>query len=434
MTARDPLSLAVYRGATGLLTPLAHGLLMARRARGKEHPERMGERTGRPGLARPEGPLIWMHGASVGELNSLLPIVAHYRAHGYEVLVTTGTVTSAEVASRTLAAGAIHQFVPLDTPGFVDRFLRHWRPDIGLIAESEIWPNLIVAARGAGTHLALLNARMSERSFRRWQRMPRLIGALLGRFEICLAQSAPDAARLTALGAPRVASVGNLKYDVPAPEAAAPALAALGAAIAGRPVLLAASTHEGEEAIVAEAHRIAANAVPGLLTIIAPRHPPRGPAIETLLQAYGLRVLRRRSAGAGALLPAPDTDIYVADTIGEMGILYRLAPAAFIGRSLGASGGQNPIEPAKLGAAILHGPAVRNFADVYQALGAAGGAITVRDAPAFARTAVRLLIEPSHREAVTTAARQTVEASSGAIARTLAELEPLLASAHLGRA
>jgi 3-deoxy-D-manno-octulosonic-acid transferase len=427
---RKPISVRAYGGVSRLLYPAVQPLLARRRKRGKEDGERLGERKGEASQPRPPGVLAWLHGASVGELISLLPIAEHLRARGIGVLVTSGTVTSAEVARRRLPEGAIHQYIPLDLPAYVARFLAHWQPDIGVFAESELWPNLIHQAQARGTHLVIVNARMSERSHRRWKRFPAFITSMLSRFELALAQTEADAGRLRELGAPRVHAIGNLKYDVMPPPADPGRLAALKAAVAGRPLLVAASTHAGEEEAVAEAHKIAAARVPHLLTIIAPRHPQRGEEAAAACFRAGVTVCRR-SEGA---LPDAHTGIYVADTIGELGLFYRLGRIAFLGGSFISHGGQNPIEPAKLGNAILHGPHVHNFTEVYAALAGAHGAFQVRDAAALGEAVARLLVETSHLDTMAANAARKVDEMSGAIQRTIDALDPLIIQAQLERA
>jgi 3-deoxy-D-manno-octulosonic-acid transferase len=426
---KRPMSVGAYRlasQAVGLAAPL---LLERRKRRGKEDPNRMAERRGVPGLPRPEGILVWMHGASVGEVVSLLPIVEHFIGLGVGVLVTSGTVTSAEVAARRLPKGAIHQYIPLDVPAYLKRFLDHWQPNIGLFAESELWPNLIHEAQARGTHLAIVNARMSERSHRRWQKMPNFIGSMLSRFELVLAQSDADADRVRSLGAPRVLTMGNLKYDVLPPPADDARLSALSSAVAGRPLLLAASTHAGEEAILADVHAFLKRSIPKLLTVIAPRHPARGEELAAELASRDLRVIRR----APGDLPQADTEIYLADTIGEMGLYYRLGGVVFMGGSLVRHGGQNPIEPAKLGNAILFGPHVHNFTDVYAALVDARGAFEVSDAEALKAAVHRLLTDVQLRSRMAEEAEAKVTSLSGAIARTIGQLEPMLMQAMLER-
>ncbi|MGI6247147.1 MAG: 3-deoxy-D-manno-octulosonic acid transferase [Pseudochelatococcus sp.] len=419
--------LAAYRLATTALSPFL-GMLLAYRARhGKEEPARRGERRGVPGRERPPGPLAWLHGASVGETVSLLPVVERLTRQGFTVLVTSGTVTSARLLAARLPGRALHQYIPLDVPAYMDRFLDYWRPDLVLIAESEIWPNALTGIRERGVPVLLLNARMSERSFRRWQRLPATAGAMLRHFDLCLAQSAADGERLERLGAPRVVVAGNIKYDVPAPPANPATVATLSAIVGERPVWIAGSTHPGEDELILEAHRLLTPAYPALLTIIAPRHPERGADIAALAAARNLPA-GLRSAG---VLPERHFAVHVADTIGELGLFYRLAPVAFIGGSLVPHGGQNPIEPAKLGTAILHGPHVRNFADVYAALDQAGGAWPVDSAETLAGAVYALLSQPAQARAMTRAAAATVNALGGAVETTMQAIDPYILHMHL---
>ncbi|MEA2929145.1 MAG: 3-deoxy-D-manno-octulosonic-acid transferase [Hyphomicrobiales bacterium] len=426
---RLPWTLRAYRGLASAATPIAPMVLANRLRRGKEHPQRLAERRGESKIARPSGPLIWAHGASVGEMLAVIPLVEGLRARNFNVLVTSGTVTSARLAEERLPEGAIHQFVPLDAPTFTERFLAHWRPNLGLFAESDLWPNLIVGASQRGIPLILVNGRLSERSFTRWRYLPSAIGALLSRFDLCLAQSEGDAERYSELGAPRLSVTGNLKLDVPAPPVDAGKLAAMRAAVRERPMLAAASTHAGEEAVILDAHRRLRQSFPGLLTIIAPRHPERGAGVFEIATATGLNPVSR-SCGE---LPTRGTDVYIADTMGELGLIYRLAPIVFIGGSLVRHGGQNPIEAAKLGAAILHGPHVWNFSEIYSALDEARGAEEVLDVN---RLTVRIgswLTDPAARKQVADAGLATVEELGGALKRTLAAIEPYLMQLDLER-
>jgi 3-deoxy-D-manno-octulosonic-acid transferase len=422
-----PAALRAYRLLSAAVTPLAP-LFLARRLRhGKEHGARLGERRGESGMKRPPGALVWVHGASVGEIVSVLPLIERLRARGIGVLVTSGTVTSGDLAEQRLPPDVIHQFVPLDTPRFVRRFIEHWRPGLALFVEQDLWPNLMIETARRGVPLILINGRLSEASFQRWRRLPDTIASLLGRFDLCLARTPADGARFSELGAPRVVTSGNLKLDVPAPPADARALAALRSAIAGRPVIAAASTHAGEEAAMIDAQRRLRKNFPGLLTLIAPRHPERGVSVAQIAGAAELKTAVR-SYGE---LPDASTEIYVADTMGELGLIYRLAPIVFIGGSLIPHGGQNPIEAAKLGAAILHGPHVGNFAEIYAALDAAHGAEPVADATRLTGAIGRLLSYPQARAQVAENARATVEAQSGALERTLQSLEPYLTQLQL---
>jgi 3-deoxy-D-manno-octulosonic-acid transferase len=422
-----PLMIA-YRTLTRGVSPFAPLLLYWRRRLGKEDPGRMRERLGFAGQSPGGKPVAWLHGASVGEGLALMPLVERLAERGFEVLVTTGTVTSASVIGRRLPAGAVHQYAPLDTPLFWRRFLDHWRPSLVLLAESELWPNMIDAAAARGTPIILVNARLSERSFRRWLKAPRAIGDLLSRIDLCLAQTQEDAGRLVHLGAPRVQVAGNLKYDASAPPAPAGQLATISALIGSRPVWVAASTHEGEERIAMEVHRALAGRFP-LITIVAPRHPERGPAIAAMARAAGIET-GLRSAGDEI---GPRTTFYIADTVGEMGLFYRLASVVFLGKSLAAGGGQNPIEPAKLGCAILHGPQVANFAEVYRELDRAGGAMEVGDADTLARALAMLFSDSAHLRQMARAASDAVDSFTGATGNIIGALEPYLMQMRMER-
>ncbi|HWE77679.1 MAG TPA: 3-deoxy-D-manno-octulosonic acid transferase [Pseudolabrys sp.] len=422
MTAPLPRALQAYRLALSAAAPLTPLLLRQRLVRGKEIDERLCERRGEGKLPRPDGPLVWLHAASVGEVMSVLPLIERISDRGLTMLVTSGTVTSSEIAAQRMPPGVIHQFVPLDVPSFVERFLDRWRPQLALFVESDLWPNLLIETARRDVPLVLLNARLSERSFRRWQRLPQFIGHLLQGFDLCLARTRADAERLTQLGGRKVVVSGNLKLDVPAPPADAPALAALQDAVGSRPVMAAASTHPGEDELVIAAHKRLRADMPGLLTLIAPRHPERGPQIAALASAAGLTAAVRSESA----LPNAATDIYVADTMGELGLLYRLTPVVFIGGSLIPHGGQNPIEAAKLGTAIVHGPHVANFQELYAELDAANGAELVADGDRLAATLGALLTQPILRERMARAGHDVVEALGGALERTMQGLEPYL--------
>jgi 3-deoxy-D-manno-octulosonic-acid transferase len=422
MSGRLPAALRTYRLLSVAATPLVPLFLARRLKRGKEHRVRLSERRGESRMTRPSGPLVWLHGASVGELLSVLPLIERIAKREITVLVTSGTVTSGGLAEQRLPRGVIHQFVPIDVPRFVRRFLDHWQPDLALFVESDLWPNILIETSRRAVPMILINARLSENSFHRWRYLPNSIGNLLKRLDLCLAGTPGDAERLGELGAPRIVTTGNLKLDVPAPPADPAKLKALLDAMAARPAIAAASTHDGEEAAMIAAHRRLRANFPRLLTLIAPRHPERGPAVAEIAKAAGLKAALR-SRGE---LPNFQTDIYVADTVGELGILYRVAPVVFIGGSLVGHGGQNPIEAAKLGAAILHGPHVWNFAEIYSALDEAHGAEPVANEDRLTATLGALLGQPAARASVAHAARATVEQLGGALERTLQSLDPYL--------
>ncbi|MGF1659723.1 MAG: 3-deoxy-D-manno-octulosonic acid transferase [Rubrimonas sp.] len=381
--ARRSALLGLYLGLSRIAAPAARLLLARRLTRGKEEAARLPERIGAASAPRPEGRLVWLHGASVGEgLAALALIERMARARpDLRFLLTTGTATSARLIGPRLPESATHQYAPLDALAFVERFLRHWRPDLCARVDSELWPATLWASARTGAPLALVNARVSAASARGWGRARGMAAALLSRFDAILAQDGESAERLAGLGAPRqrLRIGGSLKASVAPPEADPQALAALRAALGGRPVWLAASTHPGEEALAFAAHRAAREAAPGLALIVAPRHPERGAEIAALARAHGLEATRR-SAGEGP----EGAEVHVADTLGEMGLWYRLAPVAFMGGSTGSLGGHNPYEAAALGALILRGPDVAAFREAYGALSAAGASVEIGDAAALA--------------------------------------------------
>src|SRR6266849_96632 len=415
-----PIPLSAYRIVTAAGTALAPRLLERRLARGKENPDRIAERRGEASAPRPLGPLVWVHGASVGEFVAVLPLVERIRARGFTVLMTTGTVTSAELAEKRLPPGALHQFIPLDMPSFVTRFLDYWHPGLALFVESDLWPNIILSTSARQIPMILVNGRMSEHSYGRWRYFPKTIETLLQRFDLCLVRSANDAERFCALGAPRISITGSLKFDVPALPVDAGKLAALTEATRGRIVVVAASTHPGEESVVVDVHRRLKITCPDLLTIIAPRHPERGPAVAEIASTAGLRpALRSRGAS-----PASDIDIHIFDTLGELGLIYQLAPIVFMGGSLVRHGGQNPIEAIKFGAAILHGPHVSNFDDIYEELDRTGAAVLVNDAGKLTMQIGAWIKDGAARQGTAERARHCVDKLGGALDLVLSALEP----------
>ncbi len=429
MASSLPMTLQLYRRASALAAPLVGPVVGRRLKQGKEDPARLGERRGIASMARPDGPLIWIHGASVGEVLAAAGLIERLREFNVRILLTSGTVTSAAIAAKRFPPDVIHQYVPFDSPRFVACFLDHWRPGLALFIESDLWPNLLLSSAERRIPMVLINGRMSQRSFPRWRRAYGTISTLLGCFDLCLAQSELDAERFSALGCPNVVTSGNLKLDVAAPPADPMRLDDLKAAVQQRNVVVAASTHPGEEEIIRDAHRRLAANIPSLLTVIVPRHPKRGVAIARMLATSGLRVALRSQNE----LPSAHTDIYVADTIGELGLFYRLAPVVFMGGSLVAHGGQNPIEAIKLGAAILHGPHVFNFTEIYHALDEAGGALRAEDDEQFVKLLGHLSSNPIARQRVVGAAERVMARLGGALGKTLGALEPYLLQLRLER-
>ena len=348
--------------------------LRERVAAGKEDKARLDERRGIASRSRPDGPLLWFHAASVGESVAILELVRRVleERDDAHVLVTTGTVTSADVMADRLPDRAIHHYAPLDAKTFVTAFLDHWRPDVAIWTESELWPTLVVETDKRAIPMLLLNARMSKASHDKWRFARGVVRNLLQRFDMALVQDDLTMGYLRRLGMPadRMKVLGTLKEGAAALPCDEADRDEMGKALAGRPVWLAASTHEGEEAIVLKAHRLAVRASPRLLLILVPRHPERGDEIAALLQSDKWRFTRRSTEDP----LSDDAEVYLADTMGEMGLWYRLAPISFVGGSMVAIGGHNPFEPAALGSAILHGPYVTNFVDIYQRLSSADAA------------------------------------------------------------
>ena len=414
-----PLGLAAWRLLTGALSPVARLLLRRRAARGKEDWTRLNERLGISGQARPDGRLVWVHGASVGESLSALPLIEKL-LESATVLVTSGTVTSAAMMNQRLPKGALHQFVPLDTPGAVARFLDHWKPDAGLFVESDLWPNLILGAAERGVKLALVNARISARSAERWSWARKSVATLLAGFDMVLTQDDEGAERFRKLGARNVEVVGSLKADAPVLAVDEDALAQLRQVIGPRPVLLAAQTHPGEDETILPAHDLLRARFPDLLTILVPRHTVRGADLEMLC---GARACKRRSTGEQI---SPQTAVYIADTMGELGLFYRLTPFCFLGGTLVPLGGHNVLEPAALHCAVLAGPHTNSSPRAYEAVLQAQGFGCIASSTDIAREAERLLGDPHAARAAGEAAARGAATLAGAVERTQTALRTML--------
>jgi 3-deoxy-D-manno-octulosonic-acid transferase len=420
-----PLTLLAYRTATSALTPVVPFFLARRASRGKEESARMSERLGHASRPRPEGHLVWIHGASVGESIAVLPLIdALLNAPGRSVLVTSGTVTSAQLMAQRLPRGALHQYAPVDLPSAAARFLDHWKPDAALFVDSEIWPNLICAARDRGVPMALVNGRMSARSFAGWGRVRHAAKSILSAYEICLAQDEQAAERFRLLGARNVQVAGSLKADAPPMPADTEKLEEMSRVVAGRPVFLAASTHQGEDETILPSHDALRRRFPDLLTVLVPRHPERGAEIAMLC---GARKTLRRSEGH---IPERETAIYIADTLGELGLFYRLTPFAFVGGSLVPHGGQNPLEPARLARAVLAGPHTENFALAYQAIFAEQGSGRINSSAEIVALAGRLLEDPAAAGRMGEAAERGAATLRGALEKTRLAVEAMLAHAR----
>jgi 3-deoxy-D-manno-octulosonic-acid transferase len=413
----------LYRALTTLGGPVIDALLRHRQRRGKEDATRLRERLGYPGLPRPPGPLIWTHGASVGEAKALLPLIKSIldQRPGLSILLTTGTVTSARVVAAALPKGAFHQFLPVDKPAAVRRFLDHWSPDLTLWSESDFWPNLMVAAGKRNKPMVLLNGRISDRSHASWRRHRGLAKRMLSGFSLCLGQTDRDARRLAEMGAPHVACLGNLKCAAPPDQANPETLGLARAALGPRPRWLAASTHAGEEALAGRVHAALKTRFPNLLTVIVPRHPDRADGVAEGLRAQGLTLVRRSEGW-----PDPETDILLGDSMGEMGLYYRLSPIVVMGKTLTKTGGQNPLEPALLDSALLWGAGMTNFRDMALRLRAAGAAREVADEASLAVALGELLARPDIVADMAKAAHLWAEGEGAVLGRVLDALSPYL--------
>lgn len=413
-----------YRCMTWCLTPFLPAWLRARVAKGKEDPLRLSERFGLTELARPEGALLWVHAASVGESKMILPMIkiildTNVNAH---VLITTGTVTSARLLENETLPRLLHHYLPFDHPRYVERFLSHWQPNLALWVESEFWPTMLMKA-GKLCPMILINGRISERSTGRWLIMRGFARQLMQNFAFATAASQEDAMRLKALGLQDVSAFGNLKFTAPPLSCDEQVLSELQQTIKARPVWLCASTHPGEETQLLEVHQMLASSVPQLLTIIVPRHAARGDAIADALKAAGLNVAQRSRQQAMTL----ETDIYLADTMGELGLFYRLATWVFIGGSLVPHGGQNPFEAARLGAAVLYGPSMHNFKEFSDILTEHQAAIRVKNVPELAEALLTLWRQPERAEALALAANAAMQSLADVETLTWQKLQPYCA-------
>lgn len=396
--SKEPFILSLYRQATRLGGRLAMMALRRRLELGKEDPLRLPERKGIASINRPEGSLLWIHGASVGESLSVLPLVSYLAELRPDLhfLVTTGTTTSASLMIDRLPDNAFHQFIPIDYPLYVKRFLNHWQPDVSIFVESEFWPNLIHEARNCSAMMAIVNGRISPRSYEKWKRRRRSIRHLLSAFDLIIAQDKDNAMRLNDLSKRDVMLFGNLKNTaapLPTDDRMADQLCQQ---MGSRAAWLAASTHPSEEEMIFAAHRILRTEFRDLLTTIAPRHPERGDEIAEAAKGFGL-VVAQRSKGEAI---SSDVDIYIADTLGELGIFYRINDIALVGGGLTPKGGHNPLEPARLACAILHGPHIFNFNETYHDMRRAGAAALVRNERDIAAAVKRLLNDDKTRHAL----------------------------------
>ncbi len=414
--------LTLYRGASWLLGAGAGAWLAQRARRGKEDPARIGERFARYTQPRPTGKLVWLHAASIGESGVALTLIEGLAAQRADLsfLISTGTRTSAELVARRGPPRTIHVYAPLDRIDVVQRFFTHWRPDVGVFVESEVWPNLILEAQARKTPLALVNARMSPKSLRQWRGMPAAARRLLEAFSFVSAADARTARALTELRGSPVPELGNLKLAAPAPQADVQTRAALAAELGARKVWLAGSTDAGGGEFALDAHEMLRRTFPDAVLVIVPRHPIRGADISEL---GGGAPRRSQHAAIGG---AP---IYVADTLGELGVFYELAPVSLVaGSLLPHLKGHNPVEPAKIGSAIVTGPYVESFQDLFDDLFAAGGAVKAATPEEIAEAVALLWRDDAQRTRQLNAARTVTAQGAEAFDETIAQLGVLVSA------
>ncbi|MBK1692925.1 3-deoxy-D-manno-octulosonic acid transferase [Ectothiorhodospira mobilis] len=415
-------------GYTWLLRLLLPVLLLRLLWRGRRQPayrRRLGERLGFAPRLEPRARRLWVHAVSVGEVIAAVPLIRAWQARFPEdaVLVTTTTPTGMEEVRRRLGGAVDHRYLPLDLPGAVRRFLGRCPADRLLVMETELWPNLYRACRRRGVPVMLVNARLSARSCRGYARLRPLLRATLADAALIAARGPEDAGRFRALGAPpgRVGVAGNIKYDLTLSAAVRQAARDLRRALGPRPVWIAASTHEGEEERVLEAHARLRRRRPDALLILVPRHPERFDAVARLCQGAGWSMMRRSAGG----LPGAEAAVWLGDTMGELATLCGAADGAFLGGSLVPVGGHNPLEPAAHGVPVITGPHVFNFEAVYADLEAAGGVRRVADATELAGALVALLGDAAARSALAAGATRVLEGNRGVVARLVARAAAL---------
>lgn len=410
---------ALYSFALYLLSPFTLYHLISRGFRVHEYFRRWDERYATYG-AQPGRPCVWLHAVSVGEVNAAAPLVNALLKQRPDIrwVITTITPTGSDRVRALWGERVEHVYLPYDLPGSTARFLQHFRPSLALIMETELWPNMLFGCRDLGIPVYILNARLSARSLRGYRLLRPLIGRALRTVKCVAAQSVADARRFQKLGAraEQVQVLGNLKYDVAVPEGLDAFRSAFAAALGGaRPVWLAASTHEGEEADVVAMHRRLRARWPDLLLLWAPRHPERFARVQALATEAGWKVgTRRRDTW-----PRPDDGVFVIDTLGELMAFYACAEVAFVGGSLQPIGGHNLLEPAAVGSAVVTGPHLHNFAEISRRMDEAGALRIGDNADGVAAMLETLLGDPQARRAMTDAGGTLVDQGRGALQRTL---------------
>lgn len=420
--------LKIYQLLIFLSVPLIKYFLNSRSNSGKEDITRINERYGISNHLRPPGRLIWLHAASVGEAISMLKLIDKLLNEdlGCHLMMTTGTTSSAKLMKDRLPKRAFHQYIPIDNLNYIRRFLGHWKPDIALWAESEFWPNIITEIRNRNVPMVLINGRISSRSFAKWRWAPSLIKDLLQSFTLCLGQSDTDVERLNQLGASNSKNLGNLKFSTPPLPSDANLFKALKLNIGDRPVCLAASTHAGEEQIFAKVHNNLKSKYPNLLSIIIPRHPARGLEIMRTIKPITANC-SLRSKGEHL---NDTTDIYIVDTIGELGLFYRLTEIVFMGKSLIPLGGQNPIEALQLDCAVIHGPHMTNFQWITQEMIRLGCSVQIHSAEELTTTICNLLSDDEKRLHMISMGKDFVKSHSEAVNLVASEINQILVTQH----
>jgi 3-deoxy-D-manno-octulosonic-acid transferase len=416
---------ALYSAALYLLVPITVYHLIWRGFRQPAYFQRWNERYGVYHDA-PHASTVWIHAVSVGEVNAAVPLVNALRRGrpDLRLLVTTITPTGSERVRALWSNEVEHVYLPYDLPGAVSRFLTHYRPHAALIMETELWPNLLFGCRKAGVPAFILNARLSERSLRGYRVLAPLVGRALRTVRTVAAQSLADGVRFVRLGARpgQVVETGNLKFDVTVPDTLDAFAAECRGHCGARPVWIAASTHPDEEAAVVSIHRRLRERWPHLLLLWAPRHPERFRVAADLVRAAGLSVSTR----SRARWPRPDDAVFVIDTLGELLPFYACADVAFVGGSLQAIGGHNLLEPAAVGTPIVTGPHLHNFAEIARRLDEARALRIAPDADGVGDAIAALLDDAESRSAMSQAGHRLVEAGRGALAQTLALVQPAL--------
>lgn len=422
----------IYKKALVLGTPAIKLILDRRLKNGKEDPARISERKGIASLSRPAGPLLWVHVASVGEAQSVLSLIDLMLSQNPQlnILVTSVTKTSADLLADKLPSRAFHQYAPVDHPDWVRKFLDHWHPNMAIWVESELWPTMLTFLKKRHIPCALLNAHMSPKSYKNWQRAPAFARQLLSVFLVILAQSKQDADYYREFSIHGVVTTDNIKYAAKPLTFSEHDENVLKQAIGNRPVWLYASSHEGEEDLAAETHRQLSSQFPDLLTIIALRHPDRGPEVLKSLQDKGMKA---RLRGTNKSLPTASDQVYIVDTMGELGLFYHSSPLALVGRSFSndGGGGHNPIEPALLNCAVLHGPAVQNSAALYREMDEAGAALEIKNKNDLASVILNLLSDTDQLGSLQKRGHDFARQKADVMAIVIDELEPVFLEAHL---